>query len=255
MGTSSRKKRWDASRIADESRRRTHMRDPYASADAASQSSVEFGKLGPAFGSAWTTPAPGAAPLQQPDFLFEETADAMYRRSWGDRLTYHIGVGYLVGAAHPSHASGCALCRLDRPLAVHSPPPPPRLARSAHRAAASGLVAGGSWGLYEGLKSSTGERQRIRINAVLNATGKHGPGLGNSVGCLGMMFSTFETLAFNFRGEDDMLNVMGAGALAGGIFKSQARRGPGVWEMHTHDVASQEGSVCVWGGEAAGAPS
>ena len=67
----------------------------------------------------------------------------MYRRSWGDRLTYHIGVGYLVG-----------------------------------------LVAGGSWGLYEGLKSSTGERQRIRINAVLNATGKHGPGLGNSVGCL-----------------------------------------------------------------------
>ncbi|EOD06620.1 hypothetical protein EMIHUDRAFT_121264 [Emiliania huxleyi CCMP1516] len=162
------------------------MQDPYASADAASQSSVEFGKLGPAFGSAWTTPAPGAAPLQQPDFLFEETADAMYRRSWGDRLTYHIGVGYLVG-----------------------------------------LVAGGSWGLYEGLKSSTGERQRIRINAVLNATGKHGPGLGNSVGCLGMMFSTFETLAFNFRGEDDMLNVMGAGALAGGIFKSQARRGPG----------------------------
>ena len=119
-----------------------------------------------------------------------------------------------------------------------------------HRAA-SGLVTGGSWGLYEGLKSSTGERQRIRINAVLNATGKHGPGLGNSVGCLGMMFSTFETLAFNFRGEDDMLNVMGAGALAGGIFKSQARRGPGVWELHTQDVASQDGSWGGWGEGAA----
>jgi import inner membrane translocase subunit TIM23 len=57
---------------------------------------------------------------------------------------------------------------------------------------------------------------------VLNATGKHGPNLGNSIGCLGMMFSVFESLAYNVRGEDDMLNVIGAGALAGGVFKSQA---------------------------------
>lgn len=37
-----------------------------------------------------------------------------------------------------------------------------------------------------------------------------------------MMFSVFESLAYNVRGEDDMLNVIGAGALAGGVFKSQA---------------------------------
>lgn len=59
---------------------------------------------------------------------------------------------------------------------------------------------------------------------MLNATGKHGPGLGNSIGCLGMMFSVFESLAYNVRGEDDLLNVIGSGAIAGGLFKSQAVR-------------------------------
>lgn len=86
----------------------------------------------------------------------------------------------------------------------------------------AGLVAGGAYGIREGLKNSQGDRQRIRINAVLNSTGKHGPNLGNSIGCLGMMFSLFETIAYNIRGEDDLLNVIGAGALAGGVFKSQS---------------------------------
>ena len=88
----------------------------------------------------------------------------------------------------------------------------------------AGLVSGGGYGVFEGLKSSQGERQRIRINAVLNSTGKHGPGLGNSVAALGMMFSGLESIAYNVRGEDDLLNVIGAGALTGGIFKSQAVR-------------------------------
>ena len=62
-----------------------------------------------------------------------------------------------------------------------------------------GLTAGGSMGLVEGLRSSAGERQRIRINAVLNATGKRGPTLGNGLGCLAMMVSVFESLAFTVR--------------------------------------------------------
>ena len=35
------------------------------------------------------------------------------------------------------------------------------------------------------LRESVGERQRIRVNAVLNATGKRGPGLANTLGCIG----------------------------------------------------------------------
>ena len=49
----------------------------------------------------------------------------------------------------------------------------------------AGLTAGGSYGLVEGLRTSQGERRRIRINSVLNAMGRRGPGLGNSLGCVG----------------------------------------------------------------------
>lgn len=89
------------------------LQDPYASVNAASSTSADISKLGPAFGSSWGVgaPTPGA---QTPDFLFPETADSQYRRSWGDRLTYHIGMGYLIGAPRPRPRaprrvrSGCA---------------------------------------------------------------------------------------------------------------------------------------------------
>ena len=71
-------------------------------------------------------------------------------------------------------------------------------------------------------QDAAGERQRIRINGVLNAVGKQGPGLGNGLGCLAMMYSIFESLAYNVRGEDDLLNPIGAGVLSGAIYKSTA---------------------------------
>lgn len=37
----------------------------------------------------------------------------------------------------------------------------------------------------EGLRTSQGERRRIRINSVLNSMGRRGPGWGNSLGCVG----------------------------------------------------------------------
>eukprot|EP00962_Isochrysis_galbana_P048942 scaffold20575_cov93-Isochrysis_galbana.AAC.3 len=75
------------------------MADPYANAASASSTTSDISKLGPAFGNAWSMPAAGSMPgASQPDFLFPETADDKYRRSWGDRLTYHIGLGYLTGA-------------------------------------------------------------------------------------------------------------------------------------------------------------
>ena len=49
----------------------------------------------------------------------------------------------------------------------------------------AGLSTGGTYGLFEGLRGSVGERRRIRINGVLNHVGRFGPGWGNSLGCLG----------------------------------------------------------------------
>ena len=126
---------------------------------------------------------PSAPPpqLKQPDYLFPENFDQNFRRSWGERVTFHIGSAYLAG-----------------------------------------LTCGTAYGLQEGLRATAGERQRIRINGVLNAVGKQGPGLGNGLGCLAMMYSIFESLAYNVRGEDDLLNPIGAGVLSGAIYKSTA---------------------------------
>merc|ERR1712146_798580 len=86
----------------------------------------------------------------------------------------------------------------------------------------TGMTCGGIYGVYEGFKSSVGERQRIRTNAVLNAAGRHGPGLANSLGCVAMMWSVFDSLAVTVRGTDDMFNPVGAAAVTGLIFKSGA---------------------------------
>lgn len=153
------------------------MSDPYANPSGPGTSLDPAIALNAVQGAV-SRSSPAAA---TPDFLFPENYDQSFRRSWGDRLTYHIGLGYLVG-----------------------------------------LTAGGGMGLVEGLQTSAGERQRIRINAVLNATGKRGPMLGNGLGCLAMMVSVLESVAFTVRGTDDVLNATAAGVLAGGIFRSTA---------------------------------
>jgi len=88
--------------------------------------------------------------------------------------------------------------------------------------ARAGLTTGGAYGLYEGLKASQGERQRIRINSVLNQMGRRGPGWGNGLGAMALMWSVFETLAFTVRGEDDVLNPIGAALVTGSLYKSFA---------------------------------
>lgn len=83
----------------------------------------------------------------------------------------------------------------------------------------TGLATGSGYGVVEGLRQSAGERQRIRVNKVLNATGMRGPRWGNSLGCIAMMCSIFESIAYNVRGEDDLLNPAGAAALTGTLYK------------------------------------
>lgn len=165
------------------------MADPYASAGAAASAGSALPSFGSVFGGSAAASGDSygsgslhipdqPAPIPTPDFLFSEGYDESFRRSWGERLTYHVGVAYL-----------------------------------------GGLMYGGAAGLAQGLRESAGERQRIRVNAVLNATGKRGPTLGNSLGCIAMMCSIFESLAYNIRGEDDLLNPAGGAALTGMLYK------------------------------------
>lgn len=162
------------------------MADPYAATSTSGSKPLPAGMPTLPAGSGWAAteqlrlPAAGAR-AQEPDFLYPENYDTTFRRTWGERLTFHVGSAYLVG-----------------------------------------LTAGSVHGVATGLSSSVGERQRIRVNAVLNSWAKSGPGLGNSLGCIAMMASIFESFAYTMRGTDDILNPVGAAALTGAIFKSQA---------------------------------
>ena len=116
------------------------MADPYA---LPASTKLDSSPLAPGLGASFSLPPP-QAPQIQPDFLFPENFDESYRRSWGERLTFHVGSAYLAG-----------------------------------------LSSGSAVGLVEGLRSSQGERRRIRINSVLNSIGRRGPGWGNGLGCVG----------------------------------------------------------------------
>lgn len=157
------------------------MADPYAASGSAAPPPPLPSAVGSASGADDLFLNVSSEPAAQPDFLFEESYDQSFRRSWGERLTYHVGCAY-----------------------------------------STGLLFGGSYGLMQGLAASKGERQRIRTNSVLNAMGKHGPGTANSLGCIAMMCSIFESIAYNVRGEDDILNTAGAAALTGMLYKSTA---------------------------------
>lgn len=95
-----------------------------------------------------------------------------------------------------------------------------RLTYNTGRAYLVGLVAGGSFGLYEGMQQSAGQIRRLRINAVLNATSRHGPMLGNKLGVIAMMYSMLEASACAFRDEDDVFNAVGAATATGVLYMS-----------------------------------
>lgn len=127
----------------------------------------------------------------EPEFLFSEEA-IVKRRSWSENLTYYTGTGYLVGAA-----------------------------------------GGGGFGAYRALSSpvavTTGggmPSQRIRVNQLLNTSGKLGRSAGNSLGVLGLLFSSTESMYYHVndaRLPDDLMTIA-AGATTGAIFRSV--RGP-----------------------------
>ena len=72
------------------------MQDPYAaSGSSLPPPPIPSGNSSAAADDLFLLPK---EPVPQPDFLFAENYDESYRRSWGERLTYHVGCAYSIGA-------------------------------------------------------------------------------------------------------------------------------------------------------------
>lgn len=79
------------------------MADPYASAGGAPSSDMPpTPSAPPTLPSGWAASQEflggASAGGSSPDYLFETDLDPSFRRSWGERLTFHVGGAYLVGA-------------------------------------------------------------------------------------------------------------------------------------------------------------
>jgi len=82
------------------------------------------------------------------------------------------------------------------------------------------LTVGGAWGLQEGLRRSSTQPPKLRLNSVLNAVTRRGPFLANSAGVIAMVYNGFNSFIGHARGKHDAANSVLAGALSGMIFKS-----------------------------------
>ena len=150
------------------------MADPYASAGGAPSSDMPpTPSAPPTLPSGWAASQEflggASAGGSSPDYLFETDLDPSFRRSWGERLTFHVGGACLVVRRLPAlvrrtilHLHGCSsplsliLCRM---LSCLCPWP---VFQACSRVVATGCI---------GLRDSVGE-QRIRVNKVLNSTAK-----------------------------------------------------------------------------------
>lgn len=96
-----------------------------------------------------------------------------------------------------------------------------------------GAILGGAYGGYKGLSTKVEgipDSTKLRINRVLNGGGKIGRNLGNSLGVLGLFYSSFESLTGYMRDEHDSLNSIVAAGCTGALYKSvSGPRAAAVW--------------------------
>ncbi|KAI0629154.1 mitochondrial import inner membrane translocase subunit tim23 [Trametes polyzona] len=87
----------------------------------------------------------------------------------------------------------------------------------------SGLTLGGVWGLREGARKPLAvSNARLRINSILNSVTRRGTFIGNSAGCLALVYNAFNSSIDAIRGQHDTYGSMAAGALTGALYKSTA---------------------------------
>jgi import inner membrane translocase subunit TIM23 len=87
----------------------------------------------------------------------------------------------------------------------------------------AGLTLGGAFGMAEGLKKSAGApNMKVRLNTTLNSITRRGPGIGNSLGVIAMIYNGTTAMIDASRGQHDVFNSLAGGAISGALFKSTA---------------------------------
>ena len=87
----------------------------------------------------------------------------------------------------------------------------------------TGLTIGGSWGLFEGLKSVLQMQEasrKVNFTALLNSITRRGPFLGNNLGILSMYFAFSEQMLRKFRNKEDKFNKILAAVSSGCLWRS-----------------------------------
>lgn len=82
----------------------------------------------------------------------------------------------------------------------------------------AGLTLGGAYGMVEGLRKSQGAT-KVRLNTTLNSITRRGPGVGNAVGVIAMLYNGTNSLIDYSRGTHDIFSSLAAGGISGAIFK------------------------------------
>ncbi|ODV82401.1 mitochondrial import inner membrane translocase subunit TIM23 [Suhomyces tanzawaensis NRRL Y-17324] len=107
-----------------------------------------------------------------------------------------------------------------------------------------GLGLGGAYGFQEGVKNlPKNAPPRLQLNTILNHMTKRGPFLGNSAGVLALTYNMIDSSLDYFRGVHDDFNSLGAGAIAGALFRSSAGLRP-----MAYSTALMTGAAGAWCG-------
>ena len=86
----------------------------------------------------------------------------------------------------------------------------------------SGAAVGAGYGLFEGIQAGKGLPAKLKVNRILNHTGRRGSKISNALGACTLIYCGMTNALESFRMQDDVFNHIGAGAGAGLIFKSTA---------------------------------
>eukprot|EP00045_Choanoeca_perplexa_P000290 m.13662 g.13662 ORF g.13662 m.13662 type:complete len:225 (+) comp10201_c0_seq1:114-788(+) len=84
-----------------------------------------------------------------------------------------------------------------------------------------GTIAGGVYGIIEGLRHPAATSNRLRVNTVLNAVQKRGPFLGNTLGIIALMYNTTNYSISKARGgTEDIFGHTAAATITGLAYRA-----------------------------------
>merc|ERR1711924_526230 len=88
----------------------------------------------------------------------------------------------------------------------------------------AGVGSMGTFGAAEGLMNPAvrGKTLKMKVNSVMNSSGLRGAKAGNGLGALTLFYCCGESFITWIRRKDGPENFIGAGAMAGMLFKSTA---------------------------------